>query len=180
MSEDGFVLGLIAFAVSLALLALFAWWWGRSLRQQTGLPEGQVIASDMGNWHAQSEALYSAEFQLVGRPDYLIERPDGAIMPVEVKSTTPPAKPYAGHILQLAAYCLLVHEVYGTRPDSGIIQYRDRAFVVEYTPELEQELLLLLDEMREDLFTPDVNRDHDDPRRCYRCGLRPHCDQRLV
>jgi CRISPR-associated exonuclease Cas4 len=180
MNENGLVVGLIAFAVTLALLALFAWLWGRSLWQESGLPEGEVIASDMGNWYAQSEPLYSAEFQLSGRPDYLIEQPNGAITPVEVKSTAAPAKPYAGHVLQLAAYCFLVHEVYGVRPDSGIIQYRDRAFAVDYTAELEEELLLLLDEMRDDLFAPDVNRDHEDPRRCYRCGLRQYCDQRLA
>jgi CRISPR-associated exonuclease Cas4 len=81
--------------------------------------------------------------------------------------------------LQLAAYCLLVEEVYGIRPSHGILQYRDNAFAIDYTDDLEEDLLDLLADMREDMFEEEIDRDHDDRRRCARCGVRTYCNQRL-
>lgn len=101
------------------------------------------------------------------------------IVPVELKSGKAPPEPHEGHILQLAAYCLLVAANYNIRPDYGIIQYKDHAFAVDFTPELEEDMLDLLAEMRADLFTSNVDRDHNDWVRCSRCGVRGHCDQRL-
>jgi CRISPR-associated exonuclease Cas4 len=72
---------------------------------------------------------------------------------------------------------LLVEECYGRQPPYGIVRYDDRAFEVDYTPELEDELLATLDEMRADLSDGDASRSHDDPRRCRACGYRQHCDQ---
>jgi CRISPR-associated exonuclease Cas4 len=118
--------------------------------------------------------------QLVGKPDYLIEQKDGMIVPVELKSGRAPEEPHDGHVLQLAAYCLLVEENYGIRPDFGIIQYKDRAFAVDYTEELEDDLLDLLEEMREGLLEEDLERDHNDWRKCAKCGVRGHCYQRLA
>jgi hypothetical protein len=36
----------------------------------------------------------------------------------------------------LAAYCLLVEENFGVRSPHGILQYRDRAFAIDYTDDL--------------------------------------------
>ena len=101
------------------------------------------------------------------------------IIPVELKSSNAPDEPWSGHLYQLAAYCFLVEANYGIRPDYGIIQYRDRAFAIDYTEELEDELLDILEEMRDDLDQPDVDRDHDEWRVCAACSMRTHCDQRL-
>ena len=111
---------------------------------------------------------------------YLVEHAGGVIIPVEVKSAPAPPEPYDGHVLQLAAYCLLVEENYGVRPPYGIIQYDDDAFEIEYTEDLEEGVLDLLAAMREDSFSADLARDHDDPRRCARCGFRDACAQALA
>jgi CRISPR-associated exonuclease Cas4 len=164
----------------LALLAagLLLLWLAQRGRARSGLPQGRVVYTDTGGWGRLERPLFSHEFRLTGKPDYLVA--DGAdIIPVEVKSGRAPAQPYPSHILQLAAYCLLVEECHGRQPPYGIIKYADRTFEVDYTPELEDELLATLDDMRADLADEDASRSHDEARRCRACGHRERCDQRL-
>ncbi|GAB4267956.1 MAG: CRISPR-associated protein Cas4 [Candidatus Promineifilaceae bacterium] len=162
-----------------ALLAAVFWLWATSLRQQTGLPTGNVIYNDTEAWFANDQPLFSTTLHLTGKPDYLVEQQDGTIIPVEVKSGNAPAEPWESHVLQLAAYCALVTETYGIRPPYGIVQYNDQAFAIEYSDELEEDLLDLLAEMRQDLYAGDVHRSHEDWRRCASCGVRGACSQRL-
>jgi CRISPR-associated exonuclease Cas4 len=75
---------------------------------------------------------------------------------------------------------LLVEKTYGKRPPYGIIHYNDRDFAVDYTPELEASVLDLLAEMKRDERKKDVERSHDQPSRCARCGFRNVCDQSLA
>jgi CRISPR-associated exonuclease Cas4 len=85
--------------------------------------------------------------------------------------------------LQLAAYCLLVEETYGQRPPYGLVLYADnaeQAYEIDYTPDLEDELLNILDEMRLALDEDDAPRDHEQVARCRACGYRRACDQALV
>jgi CRISPR-associated exonuclease Cas4 len=164
----------VLLALGLALLALARRGQGRS-----GLPEGRVIYTDTGGWGRLERPLFSHELLLTGKPDYLVADGDDVI-PVEVKSGHAPSQPYPSHILQLAAYCKLVETCYQRQPPYGIIQYADRAFEVDFTPELEDELLVTLEEMRADLADEDAPRDHDEPRRCQACGYRSQCDQWLA
>lgn len=165
---------LLLFLVGLALL-----WLARRLRARSGLPTGRVLAADVGPWQRLDRPLFSRRHGLTGRPDYIVA--DGAnLIPVEVKSARAPARPYASHILQLAAYCLLVAETSGRRPPYGILRYADRTFQIPYTRELEEQLLDVLEEMRGDLAAGDAPRRHRDPRRCAACGYRDVCDEALT
>ncbi len=177
MILNTFSLGLV-----FVLLAAVAWLFlqSRQLRQESGVPQGKIIYTDSEAWFPNTKPLYANDVQLVGKPDYLVEQADGSIVPVELKSSRAPAAPWEGHILQLAAYCLLVEEQYGTRPDYGIIQYKDKAFAVDYTAELEDDLLDLLAEMRQDKHAYDLERNHNDWQLCANCGMSQHCDQRLA
>jgi CRISPR-associated exonuclease Cas4 len=175
MGTTTFLLGFV-----LLLLAVGAWLWSRDQRAKSGVPEGEVIYADTGAWFANQRPLYAANYRLVGKPDYLVEQADGSIVPVEVKSSRAPAEPHEGHVLQLAAYCLLVAENYGQRPSHGILQYQDRAFAITYSDDLEADLLDLLAEMHDGLFEVELDRDHNDWGRCQRCGVRSYCDQRLA
>lgn len=166
--------------LGLLLLAALLWAGGNRRRTQTGLPVGNVIYNDTGAWRANSHVLHAADLRLAGKPDYLVELADGGIVPVEVKSGPAPAQPWAGQVLQLAAYCLLVEATYGVRPSHGILQYRDRAFAIDYTLELEGDLLDLLDEMRMTTADDDALPSHNQPQRCVRCGVRDVCDLRLA
>lgn len=162
----------------LLIAGLVLMWLARKGRARTGLPEGRVVAADVGPWRRMERPFFSHRHGLTGRPDYVVA--DGLnLIPVEVKSGRAPRQPYESHVLQLAAYCLLLGEAAGRRPPYGIIRYDDRAFEVPYTRELEEELLDVLEEMRRDLAAGGASRSHDDPRRCAACGYRADCDQAL-
>lgn len=151
----------------------------RSDRRRTGLPVGRVTYADTGAWDRCERPFFSDYHRLTGRPDYLV-RSQGGVIPVEVKSSSAPQQPYPAHLLQLAAYCLLVEEQEGRAPPYGILKYRDRAFEVDYTSALRQELLDTLDAIRRSWAARNVDRSHDEPARCQGCGYREWCDQRLA
>lgn len=171
---------LLGLGLALVILALVALWRGRRLWQNAGMPDGSVIYSDTGAWYAQDEPLLAADLKLAGKPDYLVQQADGLIIPVEVKSKAAPSQPHEGHILQLAAYCLLVQRNYGVRPTHGILQYSDRAFSIDFTFDLEEAVLDLLMEMREGMLEPELDRSHRHAQRCRHCGFRAVCDQSLA
>ncbi len=171
--------GLIAVFVVLLVAGLLLLRRADRQRQCAGLPQGRVFYADTGARRRVERPLFSRRYRLTGKPDYLLDD-DGEIVPVEVKSGAAPSQPYPSHVLQLAAYCLLVEETYDVRPSYGIIRYRDQSFTVDFTPQLEAWLSSTLDEMRQDAEADDVPRSHDNPAQCAACGYRPFCDQSLV
>jgi CRISPR-associated exonuclease Cas4 len=159
---------------------------GALLYSDTGRPVGRVAGTEVGrDGVKQEKPLVSETLELVGRPDYLIEA-EGGVVPVEVKSTACPAggRPYDSHLAQLAAYCLLVEDVLGATGPYGLVKYRDREVRVEYTPEMREQALALIEELKADINASDegreVHRSHDDPRRCAGCSLRDECSEALA
>jgi CRISPR-associated exonuclease Cas4 len=80
------------------------------------------------------------------------------------------------HVLQLAAQCLLVHEVYGVRPPYGLLVLKDgKQERVEFTPALERRLLDTMEQMR-GLIEADSK---PGPRwvaaKCNGCGFSESC-----
>jgi CRISPR-associated exonuclease Cas4 len=178
---DGFQLNAVALACLAGLAVLaggLALWRAARARRATGLPGGRIVYADTGGWRAPDSPLFSAHYGLTGKPDYLVQTRAGLI-PVEVKSGSAPPQPYPSHVLQLAAYCLLVEEAEGRAPGHGLIKYADALFQVDYTPALRRELLATLDAMRQAHSRGEPARSHDEPRRCAGCGYRPLCDQAL-
>ena len=169
---------LLLAALALGGLGLWLWLRATATRRETGLPGGRVTYVDTGAWDRCERPLFSHHHRLTGRPDYLVATGKG-LVPVEVKSGAAPLQPYPAHILQLAAYCLLVEEQEGRAPAYGILKYGDRAFEVDYTSSLRAELLRVLDDIRRDLRARYVARSHDEAGRCRGCGYREQCDQRL-
>jgi CRISPR-associated exonuclease Cas4 len=180
--------------VILLLITLVFYAASRRASRQGGLPEGQLLYSDTGyatgrlgpteenqEGVKQEKPLISRTHRLIGRPDYLVQTRAGVI-PVEVKSAKAPAggRPYESHIMQVAAYCLLVEDVIDAHVPYGIIRYSDRELIIDYTPELRDELVMLLEEMEEARFAEDVHRSHDEARRCRNCSMRESCDERLA
>jgi len=170
---------LLACALILLAVGVFLLRQSRRLHQQTGLSQGRVIYTDTGAWNRCEKPLFSPRYLLTGRPDYLVDD-GGARIPVEVKSTVCPPTPYRSHVLQLAAYCLLVEEEYGQPPPYGIIKYQDQTCAIEYTAPLRSELLSILAEMRQHLAADDVPPSHANPNRCRSCGYREECEERLA
>lgn len=162
----------------LLLISMLLLWTAHQLRRRTALPAGRVIYADTRAWQECPQPLFASSANLAGKPDYLVKKWT-YVIPVEVKSCSAPAEPYRSHVLQLAAYCLLVEEAYEQRPPYGLIHYADRTFSIKYTRELEDELLDTMEWMREDWRAPQVARSHNDAGRCRTCGLAEYCDQRL-
>ncbi|MDT7602026.1 MAG: CRISPR-associated exonuclease Cas4 [Acidobacteriota bacterium] len=185
---------LYAALLLLACVAIAAHFAARTRTRSTGLPTGKLVYSDTGfavgeiapvhlnaEGERQERALVSRRYGLTGRPDYLVRTREG-IVPVEAKSTRRPASglPYDSHLMQLAAYCLLVEDALGERVPYGVMRYSDGEVRVEYTPELRETLLELIEEIKEARDAQEVHRSHDERQRCARCGYRDVCDESLA
>lgn len=169
----GMTLGL-----ALLLIAILALAWAVRLRARTGLPWAPVSYQDTGG-RAPEKPLVSRRLGLAGRPDYLISV-RGRTIPVEVKPGRTAAAPYDSDLMQLAAYCVLVEETTGQPPPYGLLRYAGRTFRLDYTERVRDELLALLDEMRDALGATDCPRSHDEARRCRACGFSEQCDEALM
>jgi CRISPR-associated exonuclease Cas4 len=167
----------IAYGLALLLLALLALVWALRLRKTTGLPWAPVLYRDTGG-SVPEKPLIARKLGLVGKPDYLLEL-HGKIIPVEVKPSRRAARPYDSDLMQLAAYCVLVEETSGVAPSHGLLRYAEQTFRLDYTEHVREEVLMLLDQMREDLDQADCERSHDDQRRCLSCGFFEQCEQAL-
>lgn len=171
---------ILVVAVLLLIAGLILYVRSREVREETGLPQGEIIFQDTLRTETEvTEPLFSRTFRLAGKPDYLIEE-NGEIVPVEVKSGRAPSRPYESHVFQLAAYCLLVSDIYGRRPTYGVIRYADRQFTVPYDIQLEDDLLRVMDGMRFDANEVNVHRSHHQTGRCMACSFRYTCDEALV
>jgi CRISPR-associated exonuclease Cas4 len=162
--------------VALILLALIALISALRLRAATGLPWAPVVYHDADAWTPE-RPLVARRLGLVGKPDYLIQM-RGRLIPVEVKPGRNAAHPYESDLMQLAAYCVLIEETTGVAPPYGLLRYAERTFRLSYTARVREEVLTLLDEMRNALDN-DCDRSHDDPARCWGCGFLSQCDQAM-
>jgi CRISPR-associated exonuclease Cas4 len=164
--------------LSIVLLTIALWLALRAWRgqQRSGLPQGRLVYADTGRWSAVARPYFSQRYRLTGKPDYLVDSDEG-LVPVEVKHTVAPAagQAYTSHIMQLAAYCLLVEEAHGETPPYGLIRYNGATVQIDYTPALRSRLLELLDELRASRSMADVGRSHRDAARCRACGVRHAC-----
>lgn len=174
------MLWLIGWGLLLLLAGGIVLWRSRRLHHQSGLPVGRLVYADTphADWQPSPQPLFSAKYQLVGKPDYLVQTRAGLI-PVEVKSGPAPPVPYFGHILQLAAYCLLVEETTGQPPSHGLLKYADALFEVDFNRDLRAELLQVMADLRQDRRAAEVPRSHDQPGKCAACGYVNLCDKAL-
>ncbi len=170
---------LVVLAIFALVAAALARWFAGRMQARSGLPVGaRVVFSDTGAWQNVPKPLFSRRYQLTGKPDYIVES-NGVFIPVEVKPNRRALEPLPWDVMQLAAYGLLVEEEYGVRPPYGLLKYRDLLLEVQFTDDLREELLQVLELMRADLESADVARSHEEPSRCRACGYRGACGQAL-
>lgn len=165
-------------AIFFAIIALALFLLAARQRRHAGIPGGRVIYIDTQQWGKVEKPLYDPVLRLTGKPDYLV-RQGKQVIPVEVKSRRAPAIPYDSHIYQLAAYCMLVEHEYGTRPTHGIIHYANKNFAVDFSPQLEVSIQEIIHEMQGRSNHAQVDRSHQDGKRCLHCGYHSLCDQAL-
>lgn len=169
---------LIFLAVLAAGISLFLLWLSARQRKKAGLPIGRVIYSDTGGWGKVEKPFYDGTLGLTGKPDYVIQQGELTI-PVEVKSSFSPTTPHESHIYQLAAYLVLITRQTGKRPPFGVLHYRNRTFAIDFTEELENNLVDLITSIRRQERLGEAARSHEDAGRCARCGYRSICHQKI-
>ncbi|HUS15039.1 MAG TPA: PD-(D/E)XK nuclease family protein [Chloroflexia bacterium] len=167
--------GLLGLVLLIGIAALVM---STRLQQASGLPAARVVYTDAGAQQRATESLFSRRYGLVGKPDYLLED-DGAILPVEVKPTRRATQPYDGDVLQLLAYCLLVEE-HHARPPYGLLRYAETTFRIDYTDAARAHLLAAIAEIQAARGGGELDRSHDDARRCAYCMFAEVCDQSLA
>lgn len=140
-----------------------------------GVPEGRILYSDL---NVPAKALFSKHFRLSGKPDYIIQKDDTCI-PVEVKSGSG-SHPHHNQILQLAAYCQILEETSGEFVAEGILVYNNIPFKIPFDPKLRFELESIIKAMRTVLRTGEVQRNHEDPRRCVNCSMKQYCSDSVL
>jgi CRISPR-associated exonuclease Cas4 len=152
---------------------------GRFVRK-SGLPHGEVLYEDASG---QAEGQFmSKRLLMAGKPDYLIKDRNGDLIPVEVKSSNAPraGRPYASHLMQLAAYFLLLEDVLQRPVPYGLIRYRNRTLRVDNTDEMRARLMEVIAQMRRLMARDVARRTHNRAQRCSRCSVAHACDERLV
>ena len=169
----------LPFFLLLALAVLF-FLLGRGKRRQTGLPEARVVYADDRQFQRLSQPLLDDGLGLVGKPDYILGLKGGMVIPVEVKSSRAPSRPYETHLVQLAAYCHLVESAYGARPSYGLLRYADKTFEIPYDAAMKALLLETIQRLRVVENSPEApTRNHQQPARCQGCGFADSCDQKM-
>lgn len=134
---------------------------------------GSLVAIDPG----APATLRSYRYRLVGRPDALRRRDDGSLVPVELKHRAAPARgPFASHLVQLGAYCLLVEDTTGQPPPFGVLRYTDREVHVRWDEEQRRRVLAILGRAT----APYEGRADPSPEKCRRCVWSPRCDASLA
>jgi len=145
----------------------------REIREKRAI-QGEIKYVDNG----EPRMLRSERLGLQGRPDYILEI-EGEMVPVELKSGRTPKGPLFSHILQVAAYCVLLEEE-GQKVTHGILRYEEAEHEIEYNQDLRKMVLSKLDEMRALMKSGDVHRNHHRPGKCRSCSRREGCPERLA
>jgi CRISPR-associated exonuclease Cas4 len=171
-----------ALFVALLLLAIGVVLLAFSLRfeQKSGIPRGEILYEDASG--GAQEQFISKRLLMAGKPDYMIKDRNGDLIPVEVKSSNAPraGRPYESHLMQLAAYFLLLEDVLQRPVPYGLIRYRNRTLRVANTDELRARLMDVIAQMRRLMAREVARRTHNRAQRCSRCSVAHACDERLV
>ena len=129
----------------------------------------------------ETPVLRSKNYNLAGRPDYLIKEGNMRI-PVEVKTGRRPKAPFFSHVLQIGAYCLLSEETFAGKPSCGQIRYGfdSDPHEVKWDSDLKALVTEKLEEMNDILKgNMEAHRNHKRVGKCNSCSRRKACPERL-
>ena len=129
----------------------------------------------------ETPVLKSENYNLAGRPDYLIKEGNMRI-PVEVKTGRRPKAPFFSHVLQMGAYCLLSEETFTGKPSCGQIRYGfdSTPHEVKWDSDLKALVIEKLEEMNDILKgNMEAHRNHKRVGKCNSCSRRKACPERL-
>lgn len=164
------------YALLVFLIALFLYFsvmFTRSKRR-FAIPQGESVYGDL---KSQGRILRSSQYGLSGKPDKVVQN-GNIVIPYEYKSTNAP-RPREGHMLQMAAYFLILEENFPENEvQYGVLKYRNHAFRIENSDSLKRELFMVMDQIRHGAGMPE--RNHNSRGRCAFCSFRESCSKRLI
>jgi CRISPR-associated exonuclease Cas4 len=147
------------------------------IRRLYGIYQGKIEYMD--KLDDKSIMLYSDKYKIRGKPDYIVKN-KGSYIPVEIKTGKIPRGPHFSHILQIAAYCLLIDEKYNKRPPFGIISYgQKKDHKIKYDSKLEDLLKEKMTDMRKCIEDNAAHRNHHRVGKCRSCSRNKECSERL-
>ena len=167
---------LVAGAAALFVLAVLNERQYKAGQAKARLVPGKLVASDLSG---HGELLHDPEWDLQGRPDYVLETKSGHV-PVEVKAAKTPKHPYPNHRQQLACYLRLIEAKTGKAPEYGLLNYPEGVFRVAWDDALRADLRRTLQRIAQARAEGKADRDHEHPGRCLGCARRDACDQKLA
>lgn len=145
-------------------------------KMEHGIQDGKITYTDLD---IPAEPLFSRRLGIVGKPDYIVET-GNQLIPVEVK-TGNPNLPYKNHVLQLAAYCQILEDVYGKQVPYGVLVYDNGVqYRIPFDDNLRFELNYTIQKMRIAIETGMITRNHKEPQRCIYCSMKEYCKSRLA
>jgi CRISPR-associated exonuclease Cas4 len=124
------------------------------------------------------EMLVSKSHGISGRPDFILQQ-GGADIPVEVKTGRVPRGPLFSHIVQVAAYCLILEDLNGKPVTHGLLRYGTVEHEVEFTPDLKKLVLEKAADIRKARTAGGAHRNHNRPSKCRGCSRRNVCPEKL-
>jgi len=119
----------------------------------------------------------SDNLQLKGKIDR-IEKHNETIIPVELKTGNVPKEGvWESHMIQIAAYMLLLEDVLGKKTVVGKVKYIKNNILreVHMNPFLKEEIRRLVKEVQEFLAKQDIPDFAKNKKKCESCGLREDC-----
>lgn len=167
---------LLSLSTGMLVIALDAQRRYKATQREKGVIPGELVDSDMSQ---EAKLLTDPEWDLSGRPDYVLET-EGGMVPVEVKTGNTPPKPYESHVMQVATYLRLLEVSTHRRPEYGLITYPEGVFRVDWNEQNEQKLRDTVARIEAARAAGKADRDHNHKGRCLGCARRGSCDQRLA
>lgn len=135
-------------------------------KPKLGIRSARIIYTDQYETNKDPDVeygtvLYSLKYDLRGKPDYIFEKKISKnLVPIELKSANikeDNIEPFEGDLMQLAAYFLIIEDVYKKRPKEGRLVYNNYMFIIKNTRSLRRKVKQILADMRDMLKTGEQN-----------------------
>ena len=147
----------------------------RIMREKRRLGKGTITYIDDLN---NAPLLVDEELCIRGRPDYIIFR-DGEHIPVEEKTGRTPQGPYFSHIMQMAAYIILVQQNMG-KSTKGLIKYEYVDHEIVLDGKTKKTFIEIRNRLDDAIRSGIVHRNHNRAGKCKGCSRREDCPENLA
>jgi len=120
-------------------------------------------------------SLFSKELRLSGKLDCMIISSESEYIPVDFKDTL--SRPHANHVIQLAAYGLLIESHYVTNVERGFIYAipSKTIYPVEITAKLKDDVNNILQKIEKMIIIQDIPEKSGNQNKCQDCEFRNFC-----